>query len=100
MSRRIDRPAVGRPLDLALAQAMGWQVVVSPDGAVRTTGPIDAPIVAPDGPLVALPSWSTDEAATWRLAGDLRARTGYEISLYSPDGTRCRRWRAWPAATG
>jgi len=34
MSRRIDRPAVGRPLDLALAQAMGWQVVVSPDGAV------------------------------------------------------------------
>ena len=56
MSRRIDRPAVGRPLDLALAQAMGWQIVVSPDGAVWTSGPIDAPLVAPDGPLVALPA--------------------------------------------
>ena len=32
MTVRTDRPAAGRPLDLALA--MGWQIVVSPDGAV------------------------------------------------------------------
>ncbi|KPV50296.1 hypothetical protein SE17_27755 [Kouleothrix aurantiaca] len=96
MTVRTDRPAAGRPLDLALAQAMGWQIVVSPDGAVWTTGPSDAPIVAPDGPLVALPAWSTDEAAAWRLAADLRTRTGYEISLYSPDGSRT----AWGAGVG
>ena len=64
---RTDRPAAGRPLDLALAQAMGWQIVVSPDGVVWTTGPVDAPIVAADGPLVLLPAWSTDEAAAWRI---------------------------------
>ena len=93
---RTDRPAAGRPLDLALAQAMGWQIVVSPDGVVWTTGPVDAPIVAADGPLVLLPAWSTDEAAAWRLAADLRARTGYEISLWCPDGSRTM----WGAGVG
>lgn len=80
---RTDRPAAGRPLDLALAQAMGWQIVVSPDGVVWTTGPVDAPIVAADGPLVLLPA-------------DLRARTGYEISLWCPDGSRTM----WGAGVG
>lgn len=93
MPRHTERPAAGRPLDLALARAMRWQVVVIPDGAVWTTGLIERPIVASDGSLAPLLAWSTDQAAAWQLAAELRLCTSYDVSVWSPDGS-CTRWAA------
>lgn len=91
-----QEPAAGRPLDLALAQVMAWQIVVMPDGMVWTTGPSDAPLVKSDGSLVPLPCWSTDEPAVWALIADIRAKTGHEVILWSGEGSR----PGWGASVG